>query len=210
MYINSRKAAEHLDTTTTPTLSNEAIQSIANVYANTTGSIAFNNIKATGKVDFPKWVGMIVMWSGTIADIPYGWALCDGTNNTPDLRGRFIVGVGKGDTLTERKLGDKGGEEKHKLDISEIPPHKHMFGVGGGGGNEESDTDKTGGNSEGWSKDYAGSAYKQRTTYAGGDSDNSKTSTSGYNKDKPETWGTVPHENMPPYYALAYIMKVRV
>jgi hypothetical protein len=35
--------------------------------------------------------GMIMLWSGTIASIPTGWALCDGTGGTPDLRNRFIV-----------------------------------------------------------------------------------------------------------------------
>ena len=38
-------------------------------------------------------VGGIIMWSGTIAAIPSGWALCNGSNGTPDLRGRFIVGA---------------------------------------------------------------------------------------------------------------------
>ena len=37
--------------------------------------------------------GVIVMWSGVVALIPLGWALCDGTNGTPDLRGRFILGA---------------------------------------------------------------------------------------------------------------------
>lgn len=37
--------------------------------------------------------GVIVMWSGS--SIPSGWALCDGTNGTPDLRDRFIVGAGE-------------------------------------------------------------------------------------------------------------------
>jgi Collagen triple helix repeat (20 copies) len=41
--------------------------------------------------------GMIVMWSGPRADIPEGWALCDGTNGTPDLRDRFILSVGDGE-----------------------------------------------------------------------------------------------------------------
>ncbi len=40
--------------------------------------------------------GKIVLWSGTIANIPSGWALCDGQNSTPDLRDRFIVGAGSG------------------------------------------------------------------------------------------------------------------
>ena len=37
----------------------------------------------------------IIMWSGTAADIPTGWALCDGTGGTPDLTDRFILGAGK-------------------------------------------------------------------------------------------------------------------
>lgn len=39
------------------------------------------------------FTGIIVMWSGTIASIPTGWVLCDGTNGTPDLRDRFVVGA---------------------------------------------------------------------------------------------------------------------
>jgi len=39
--------------------------------------------------------GVIVMWSGLLADIPDGWALCDGTQGTPDLRDRFILSVGE-------------------------------------------------------------------------------------------------------------------
>ena len=38
--------------------------------------------------------GVITMWYGSIASIPSGWYLCDGTNSTPDLRDRFIVGAG--------------------------------------------------------------------------------------------------------------------
>lgn len=38
--------------------------------------------------------GAIVIWSGAIASIPSGWALCDGTNGTPDLRNRFVIGAG--------------------------------------------------------------------------------------------------------------------
>jgi len=39
--------------------------------------------------------GMIVMWSGAIAVVPPGWGLCDGTQGTPDLRDRFVVGAVK-------------------------------------------------------------------------------------------------------------------
>lgn len=38
-------------------------------------------------------IGCIVMWSGTIATVPSGWRLCDGTNNTPDLRDKFVIGA---------------------------------------------------------------------------------------------------------------------
>jgi len=38
--------------------------------------------------------GSIILWSGSIASIPSGWALCDGQNSTPDLRGRFVMGAG--------------------------------------------------------------------------------------------------------------------
>jgi len=48
--------------------------------------------------------GMIVMWSGLVETIPTGYALCDGTNDTPDLRNRFIMGAG-----STYKPGDKGG-----------------------------------------------------------------------------------------------------
>src|SRR5207237_1315846 len=43
--------------------------------------------------------GIIVLWSGLASAIPSGWVLCDGTNGTPDLRDRFIIGDGTGPTL---------------------------------------------------------------------------------------------------------------
>jgi hypothetical protein len=38
--------------------------------------------------------GMILLWAGSIASVPSGWYLCDGSNSTPDLRGKFVVGAG--------------------------------------------------------------------------------------------------------------------
>src|SRR5690625_782038 len=55
-----------------------------------------------GNVEVPG--GIIVMWSGTHTDIPSGWLLCDGTNGTPDLRDRFILGA-----TSESDIGDTGG-----------------------------------------------------------------------------------------------------
>lgn len=53
-------------------------------------------LKTQGALANPTWAnvvptGVIVMWSGTIATIPSGWALCNGSNGTPDLRNRFVV-----------------------------------------------------------------------------------------------------------------------
>lgn len=53
-------------------------------------------------------IGSIVPWSGSIGSIPSGWSLCDGTNGTPDLRDRFMVG--SGDTYTP---GETGGSSAH-------------------------------------------------------------------------------------------------
>lgn len=66
--------------------------------------------------------GIIAMWSGSIASIPDGWALCDGQNGTPDLRDRFVVGAGR-----EYAVGDTGGQKEVTLTIDQIPPHSHTY-----------------------------------------------------------------------------------
>lgn len=52
--------------------------------------------------------GMIMLWYGAIVDIPSGWHLCDGTLNTPDLRGLFVAGAGG-----VLDPGDTGGASIH-------------------------------------------------------------------------------------------------
>ena len=47
-----------------------------------------------GPITTPGIHGLIALWSGSIASIPTGWVLCDGTHETPDLRDKFIVGAG--------------------------------------------------------------------------------------------------------------------
>lgn len=63
--------------------------------------------------------GSIIFWSGTIQDIPDGWQLCDGTNNTPNLVDRFVVGSGN-----QYEIGDVGGQQT----ISSVPEHTHAVG----------------------------------------------------------------------------------
>lgn len=66
--------------------------------------------------------GVIVMWSGAVADVPGGWALCDGTSGTPDLRGRFVVGAGD-----QYSVGDTGGAASVTLTVNQIPAHSHVI-----------------------------------------------------------------------------------
>ena len=68
-------------------------------------------------------VGTVLSWYGKLADIPEGFALCDGTNGTPDLRDRFVVGAGG-----EYALGATGGEKEVKLEATQIGNHYHAVG----------------------------------------------------------------------------------
>lgn len=68
--------------------SDDAIQKI--IETGDTNNLTVKNLIATGKLNFLK-KGIIVAWTGS--NIPAGWALCNGQNGTPDLRGRFIIGT---------------------------------------------------------------------------------------------------------------------
>lgn len=72
-------------------------------------------------------VGSIIMWSGDESNlnlIPNNWRLCDGTNGTPDLRDRFIVGAGN-----NYDIGESGGSDSVTLTQDNIPEHSHEFRV---------------------------------------------------------------------------------
>ena len=78
--------------------------------------------------------GMIMLWSGAANAIPTGWVLCNGSNSTPDLRGKFIVGYS--DTDGDYDVGDTGGAASVTLTTNQIPSHSHnlLFGSGSFGG----------------------------------------------------------------------------
>lgn len=71
--------------------------------------------------------GCIVLWSGAAADIPDGWYLCDGTNGTPDLRDRFVVGAGNAYTP-----GATGGNAQVTLTKEQLPAHTHTYSKASG------------------------------------------------------------------------------
>jgi len=81
------------------------------------GDITTNTTAIASLDKFP--AGGIIMWSGAIADIPTGWVLCDGTNSTPDLRNRFVIGA-IADADSDYDVGDTGD--------GTIPAHTHTQG----------------------------------------------------------------------------------
>lgn len=140
-------------------------------------------------------LGGIIMWSGTVANIPTGWSICDGTNDTPDLRGRFVIGYDERTTdpgggvwdSDYNTIGAIGGEKRHTLTGSELPTHQHNLAF---------DTiDDPGGTFEAIIIPGATEGHSELDPGIRGVS-GSKTGTGGQS-----------HENRPPYYVVAYIMK---
>lgn len=163
--------------------------------------------------------GVIKMWSGSIADIPYGWALCDGKDGRPDLREKFILGAGG-----EYDPGDTGGEEEVTLTVEQIPEHKHTGSTETAGKHGHSgETNTTGEHTHSYttrsSTMVAGLGgsnawYGTRSTSTGSGGLHKHTlnitqageHTHGLAIDN--TGGGQPHNNMPPFYALAFIIKL--
>ena len=68
--------------------------------------------------------GAIIMWSGAANAIPTGYVLCNGSNSTPDLRNRFVVGAGSGSNYN---VNDTGGADSVTLTVNQIPAHTHTY-----------------------------------------------------------------------------------
>ena len=134
-------------------------------------------------------VGGIIMWSGS--SVPDGWALCNGQTangvRTPDLRNRFIVGSGG-----EYNVGATGGAKEVTLSESQMPNHRHYYT----------------GDDQLWSAHDSSYDIGLVGTVGGYDA---KSETEGgariYKTSR--TGGNQAHENRPPYYALAFIMRVK-
>lgn len=71
--------------------------------------------------------GVIAMWSGSVATIPSGWAICDGNNGTPNLTGRFVIHA-DADTAGTYNVGGTGGAATVALTEAQLPSHTHGTG----------------------------------------------------------------------------------
>jgi hypothetical protein len=161
--------------------------------AGTSGQV----LLSAGSSNTPTWgnafvAGMIMLWSGSSATIPTGWLLCDGSSSTPDLRNRFVVGA-----TSTYAVGATGGSadaivvsHTHTATSTVTDPgHTHNYGQ-----NERTQVGQDNGvayDSEPSSAFTTSSATTGITVAT----TNASTGSSGTNA------------NLPPYYALCYIMK---
>lgn len=158
--------------------------------------------------------GVIVMWFGALISVPAGWVVCDGTNGTPDLRDRFIVGAG-----TTYALGATGGAATATTDdgdlaltiggtaltVNQLPAHSHLLAANVSASDAPS-----------------ASNFLARETAAGGDTEYNLRGTSssptvlksgdaGAGATHDHTAGDMDHTHevatLPPYFGLYFIMK---
>ena len=159
-------------------------------------------------------LGGIIMWSGAINAIPGGWKLCNGQNGTPDLQERFVVGAGSADNTSVAGTGQyavnaKAGTNSVVLLTNQIPSHNHTYsGTTTTNGNHthlwnygvEGDDSGNGGSNNEFTVSGPPSPKYTVMTYAGNHAHTYSGTTSVKGSGKS-------HENRPPYYALAYIMR---
>ena len=170
--------------------------------------------------------GGIIMWSGSISSVPAGWTFCDGSNGTPDLRDRFIVGAG-GSSFESYDVNDTGGSNFVSLREFEMPSHNHSMQSAGDhnhGGNTGSGTPHNhdldlafrldGNHFHEDGNRASASPSPDSTQVSSSPVQNESNHTHSISSDGNHTHiinntgGGFAHENRPPYYALAYIMKL--
>ncbi|MFN8438005.1 MAG: hypothetical protein U0V72_10210 [Cytophagales bacterium] len=196
------------------------------------GAVRATSLHGEGAVP----AGTIVMWSGSVTALPKGWALCDGTNGTPNLKGRFVVGYDPTDTdyNTLQKTGpsftDADGtsdgtntqdakQVKLLASQSGLPSHTHgttitdtghvhfVAGVSSSGSSQQLRVTNA---NVSINNGYVGIPYGIGTISNGNDVKalNSKTNISLLVNSNIALNATSTFENRPPYYVLAYIIKL--
>jgi microcystin-dependent protein len=155
------------------------------------GDVSINN------VDNPLIpLGIIIMWNS--ATVPSGWALCDGTNGTPDLRDKFILGAG-----SSHNNGQTGGATNKTLTVDEIPSHTHTLQVGTNS-TTHNHSWQHGTLGYGWQVNPSNAGWWQTTTTYSSYSSNEHT----HNTQVGDSGSGDTFEILPPFYTLSYIMKL--
>jgi hypothetical protein len=140
--------------------------------------------------------GVILLWSGSIGSIPTGYVLCNGSNGTPDLRDRFIVGAGS--TYAVNASGGSADaivvSHTHTATSTSVvtdPGHVHNTSLHNGTTN--------------FGNNYSGAPFTASGAANTGSATTGITVATTTTNASAGTSGT--NANLPPYYALAYIMK---
>jgi hypothetical protein len=168
--------------------------------AGTTGQV----LLSAGSGNTPTWgtsfvSGMIMLWSGSVASVPTGWVLCDGSNSTPDLRNRFVVGAG-----STYAVGATGGSAN-----AIVVSHTHTATVTDSGHQHAYRLDVNGasiaivGNQGNLGGSTLGTGAGPQESISSG----TQSSTTGISVSNSTEGSSGTNANLPPYYALAYIMK---
>lgn len=171
--------------------------------------------------------GVILMWSGSIATIPAGFGLCDGTNSTPDLRDRFVIGAGGthspgatggSSTSTTNSAGAHshgGAAANHTLTEAQMPSHQHggVTDVQGDHQHVAQGFDLSGVGQGGPAFSPSNSVLGVVTSVAGAHGHSIFTDFRGSSQPHNHTIssdGTHNHtvSTVPPFFALAFIMKL--
>jgi hypothetical protein len=175
-------------------------------------------------------IGGIIMWSGTIATIPSNWKLCNGTNGTPNLTNRFIIGASV-DATTTGTGGSDGVTKAHTAIESTnyvtggtkdavVVSHDHGGNTNSGtndGAHEHAVTAQDGNRfslipSGQNAVSETGAAYATggKDLWSGGTIQSIKASTtnSAHKHAIASAGESGTNKNLPPYYALAFIMRV--
>jgi len=171
--------------------SNNVIQTYDNIY----GIIGVAATSGSGGAYVPS--GLIAIWSGATGSIPSGWLICDGTNGTPDLRNSFVLGAGN-----SYSVGQTGGSTDAVV-VSHTHTATSTSVVTDPGHTHTTSTDLaayslntlSGGPSQTWNPAKATINTASTGITVATTTTNQTAGVSGANA------------NMPPYYALAFVMK---
>ena len=152
-------------------------------------------VQATSGATIP--AGLISMWSGSIGSIPSGWYLCDGSNGTPNLTDRFVIGAG-----STYAVNGTGGASTATLITANLPAHTHTATVTDPGHFHNQSTTFT-------NSGINGSPISTGNASNGTSASNAvvSTATTGISVSNASTGSGTSFSILPPYYALAFIQK---